>query len=181
MNPVLATEVTDTLVAYEARYGAPSGRVDVLRAALDAGRSVTSRDDVPIHVTCGGIVRDPDGRVLQVHHKVLGIWLFPGGHLEPRDASLLAAARREVAEETGLVPREGDVTEARRVPVDIGVHLIPANDGRGEPEHYHADFRYIVPVTGGTVQLQPDEVTDWRWVDPDHIGNPRLAERLRSR
>lgn len=179
MNPLTA-DVADTLSAYEARYGSPAGRVDFLRAALEAGRSVTGRKDLPIHVTCGVIVRDPDGRVLQIRHRALDRWLFPGGHLEPEDVSLLAAARREALEETGLLTSDSGAADVQAVPVDIDVHAIPANADKGEPDHYHADFRYLVQVIDGAIQLQADEVTDWRWASPAQIENLRLAERLTS-
>lgn len=176
MNPTLTTDVADTLTAYEAQRGAPNGRADFLYAALDADRSVTSRKDLPIHVTCGAIIRHPDGRVLQIRHRALNLWLFPGGHLEPDDESLIAAALREANEETGLKTR---AAEAHPAPIDIDVHAVPANDSKGETEHYHADFRYVVElVDQGAVDLQADEVTDWRWIDPDQLDNPRLTERL---
>jgi 8-oxo-dGTP pyrophosphatase MutT (NUDIX family) len=44
----------------------------------------------------------PDGRVLHVKHLALNRWLLPGGHLEAEDSSLLAAAQRELTEETGI-------------------------------------------------------------------------------
>lgn len=178
MNPALATDVADTLTAYEQRYGAPSGRADFFHAALEAGRSVTSRSDLPIHVTCGAIVRRPDGCLLQIRHRALDRWLFPGGHLEPGDTSLVAAARREIAEETGLVV--GDGPSARPVPIDIDIHAIPANENKGEPDHYHADFRYVLEVGDSAIQLQTDEVTDWRWSDPASLDNQRLADRLQA-
>ena len=181
MNHALTADVVHTLTAYEGRYGSPNGRVDVLRVALDTGRPVISRNDLPIHVTCGVIVRDSLGRVLQVRHRALDRWLFPGGHVELGDPSLIDAARREAIEETGLVTTDPRATpDVRPVPVDIDVHPIPANDEKGEPDHYHADFRYVVDVADGAIELQADEVTDWRWADPAQISNPRLADRLRS-
>ncbi|WP_406403626.1 NUDIX domain-containing protein [Streptomyces sp. NBC_00879] len=44
----------------------------------------------------------PTGRVLHIKHRALNRWLLPGGHLEPDDTSLLAAAQRELTEETGI-------------------------------------------------------------------------------
>ena len=59
----------------------------------------------PGHVTASGLVLSPDGSsVLLVLHRRLGRWLQPGGHLEPGDPDIAAAARREVREETGLTP-----------------------------------------------------------------------------
>src|SRR5258708_915119 len=45
-----------------------------------------------------------DGKVLLVKHKKLGIWLNPGGHIEPNELPHLAA-EREYFEETGVKVR----------------------------------------------------------------------------
>ncbi len=55
------------------------------------------------HFTASALVVDPSrARTALVHHRKLGIWVQPGGHLDADDASYEAAALREVREETGL-------------------------------------------------------------------------------
>jgi 8-oxo-dGTP pyrophosphatase MutT (NUDIX family) len=96
----------------------------------------------PGHVTASGLVLSEDAdAVLLVFHGRLERWLQPGGHLEPSDASVVAAARREVGEETGI--RLDDGLEPRLVGVDV--HDIPA--ARGEPAHRHHDlmFGFVSP------------------------------------
>jgi len=56
----LTADVTATLAAYEHRYGRPVRRGDPLRSALETGRPVTSRHDVPVHVACGVISATAD-------------------------------------------------------------------------------------------------------------------------
>ena len=51
----------------------------------------------------GGVVFDPDGRVLVLHHAD-GAWVFPKGHLDPGEDHLQAAVR-EVREEAGVEAR----------------------------------------------------------------------------
>jgi 8-oxo-dGTP pyrophosphatase MutT (NUDIX family) len=94
----------------------------------------------PGHVTASGVVLSPDlTTVLLVHHRALDRWLQPGGHVEPSDPDVEAAARREVLEETGLrtLARVG----ADGAPFDVDVHPIPARPG--QPAHRHFDVRFV--------------------------------------
>jgi 8-oxo-dGTP pyrophosphatase MutT (NUDIX family) len=93
---------------------------------------------VPGHFTASAFVVSADRRsLLLVHHRKLDRWLQPGGHVEAVDADLIAAARREVLEETGL-----DRLELCREGIfDVDVHDFPA---RGDqPQHEHFDVRFL--------------------------------------
>lgn len=107
----------------------------------------------PTHVTASAVVLGPDGRVLLHRHKRLGIWLQPGGHVDPGE-SAEEAALREVAEETGV---EGELS----APVlHVDVHEGP----RG---HVHLDVRWLVHAAAGAV-LAPGagESQDVAWFEP---------------
>jgi hypothetical protein len=54
----------------------------------------------PVHVTASGIVTGPRG-VLLHRHRILGIWVAPGGHIDAGETPWDAAVR-ETGEETGL-------------------------------------------------------------------------------
>jgi 8-oxo-dGTP pyrophosphatase MutT (NUDIX family) len=113
---------------------------------------------VPGHVTASGFVVDRDGeRLLLIHHRRLGIWVQPGGHLDPGDAGPDAAARREIAEETGLgeLERHGDGV------LDVDVHAYPARSA--DPAHEHFDVRFGYRALHGALRPN-DEVHDARWV-----------------
>ena len=99
----------------------------------------TSRDTfAPGHYTASAFVLSPDGRdLLLIEHAKLARWLQPGGHVDPDDADLVAAARREGAEETGL----HDLELLQPAPFDLDVHVIPAR--KADPEHRHFDVRYL--------------------------------------
>lgn len=92
----------------------------------------------PGHFTASSFVLSPDGAsVLLILHGKLHRWLQPGGHIDPEDLDVLAAAKREVAEEVGI-------TELVRVGAglfDVDVHSIPAR--KQEPEHEHHDLRFL--------------------------------------
>ncbi|WP_308301654.1 NUDIX hydrolase [Frankia umida] len=142
---------------------------DTLAPLLDlatGSEPVASRRTVPGHVTCGAIAVGEDRGVLQIRHRSLDRWLLPGGHVEADDRTLLDAAVRELAEETGI--SASAVTPIAGYPIDIDAHEIPENLGKGEPAHTHYDFRFLLgiqPLGPGTgVDLQLEEVTAHRWV-----------------
>jgi 8-oxo-dGTP pyrophosphatase MutT (NUDIX family) len=141
---------------------------------LDEDADLTSRTEFRGHATAGAVVLDADRRVLHIHHRALDRWLLPGGHLERGDATLRAAAARELAEETGIRPES--VTPLGRSPLHVDVHVIPADPLKGEPEHPHIDVRFAFRTTADVARLQAEEVLGAAWRDLDQLDEP-----LRSR
>jgi 8-oxo-dGTP pyrophosphatase MutT (NUDIX family) len=124
----------------------------------------TSRHQlVPGHLTASAFVLSPErDAVLLILHKKLQLWLQPGGHIEPGDVSLLAAARREVAEEVGLALPDS-VTGAV---FDLDIHRIPAR--KDEPSHEHFDVRFCFHAPTLDFKIN-DEVVDARWAKLSQI------------
>ena len=108
--------------------------VDLFLATFDALAEPFSELADTVHVTASGIVVGRRGVVL-LKHKRLGIWLQPGGHIDPGETPW-HAARRESEEETGLAVSFADVADDG-VPLLVHVDVHPG--GRG---HTHLDLRY---------------------------------------
>ena len=105
----------------------------------------------PTHVTASAIVRS-DAGVLLHRHKRLGLWLQPGGHIDPGETPPQAAVR-EVAEETGL-----DAAHTTDPPRIVHVDVHPG--GRG---HTHLDVRYLLWTTAVPPRPPQTESQDVAW------------------
>jgi len=139
-------------------------------AALGRLERPFDQDADPTHVTSSAIVAGPEG-VLLLRHKRLGIWVQPGGHLEPGE-DLAEGARREAAEETGLV-----VAYPAAGPELVHVDVHPG--GRG---HTHLDLRWWLAASGPPAPLpgESQEVAWFDWDDAIQRADPGLAGALRA-
>ncbi|MFC9087726.1 NUDIX hydrolase [Nocardiopsis dassonvillei] len=174
------TRIRAVLDGYLRRFPEETEAAALLRRALGSDHELSSRKEFRIgHATAGAVVLDPRGRVLLIHHNALGTWLLPGGHLEPEDSDLHGASLRELEEETGIVPERVEAKSATDVlPIDLDIHQIPANPVKGEPEHWHFDFRYLYRVRESSVRLQTEEVGDHTWRPPTEVPQKRLVEKI---
>lgn len=107
----------------------------------------------PVHVTGSAIVVTTDRRRVLLHrHKRLGLWLQPGGHIEPGELPW-EGSLREAAEETGLpVSLVGDPPEL----VHVDVHP-------GPRKHTHLDLRYLVEAPHVPPAPPEGESQDVQW------------------
>ncbi len=124
-------------------------------AEIDGLDEPFSEHAQPMHVTGSALVVGPRGLVLH-RHRVLGVWLQPGGHIDPGETPW-EAALRETVEETGLaVSHPGGVPQLAHVDVHPGP--------RG---HTHLDLRYLLDGGEADPTPPPEESQDVAWFSWD--------------
>ncbi|MEU7058389.1 NUDIX hydrolase [Streptomyces sp. NPDC046197] len=128
------------------------------------------------HITASALVIDPDrGRVLLTLHRKMQMWLQMGGHCEPFDQTLAAAALREATEESGIA----------------GLTLLPGGPVRLDRHHtpcaWHLDVQYAALAPAGAVEAISEESLELRWFAYDEVATVadesvvRLLEATRAR
>lgn len=96
----------------------------------------------PDHVTASVLVLSADAEhVLLTLHAKARRWFQLGGHVEPEDLSLVAAADRELAEESGLPDLRVDP-----LPVHLDAHRV---DFCGPEPAWHLDVRFVAVAAPG--------------------------------
>jgi len=154
------------------------------------------------HTASGYLIHE--GKILLVKHKLLGVWLPPGGHIDLDKNELPhQAAEREFWEETavkveainhGFFP---EVRTSQFIPTPICVNLHWINQDNYEHRvnnkkikkkkisgrvcEQHLNSGYLVKATGGINYRQNIEETDGiAWFSPDELGDLETVAQIRE-
>ena len=124
------------------------------------------RECRPDHLTVGALVVSADHReVLLTLHAKAGRWFQLGGHCEPQDGSLAAAALREAREESGI-----EALALDPVPVHLDEHPVTFCGAPGLV--HHLDVRFVAVAPEGATPVVSEESTDVRWWPVDALPEP---------
>lgn len=119
-----------------------------------------------------------EDKLLMLYHDKLGMWLPPGGHIEPNELPDEAAVR-EVWEETGV---EVELVGERALPVDYPRQLIIPRCVQVEriaPGHEHVDFVYFARPVGDTRVAPGPGVSRVGWYTKAQLDRLPLTEEMR--
>jgi 8-oxo-dGTP pyrophosphatase MutT (NUDIX family) len=163
-------------VAVLSRWAATSDAADLARQRaldlLEDGPAAVTRSHRPGHVTASALIVRADGRLLLCLHGRMNSWMQVGGHCEPDDRTLAAAALREATEESGIPGLELDPE-----PIDVHTHPVRCRPHGGVdagPTHHH-DVRFLAMAPAGAVERISAESHALGWFTPEALPVP-LAE-----
>ncbi|RBP66315.1 8-oxo-dGTP pyrophosphatase MutT (NUDIX family) [Brevibacterium sanguinis] len=174
-SPVLDLDAARAEVAAVSAQGSGDVGSDFEELFATFGAAALLREGGPEHLTASCLVVDLESRaVLLNHHRKAGLWGQFGGHLEPADPSLRAAAHREALEESGLAGFDW----FSPAPVDLHVHDLSQAFGACTR---HFDVVFAAAARAGTAPIVSEESLDVRWfplTDPPRDLMPDLVVRL---
>lgn len=157
--------ITQSIADYASRFPKEASELIAKTAFLETLDDPCSRQSIAGHVTGSGILIQ-NGRILLIEHRYIKEWFQPGGHIDPGETPLQAAIR-ELEEETGWKSHPSQFGG----PIDIDVHIIPANPLKQEGQHFHVDFAYLLIPETQTVASDPEKAG---WFELSGITAPRL-------
>ena len=177
MSALLHADALRLLTGWQATTGEGDEARKRTLTLLAAGPVAMSRDHRPGHVTASALVVDDDRRVLLCLHGRLGLWMQLGGHCEPGDDALAAAALREATEESGI-----DGLQIQPDPIDVDVHEVRCAPAGGGPatSSVHYDVRFLVRCPAGSVERMSDESAALSWFHPGTLPSPLASATTRQ-
>ena len=138
---------------------------DDFLAHLEAHPDGTRRECLPDHLTASAIVVDTSRRlVLLGLHAKAKLWLQMGGHIDPGDGSIAAAALRESVEESGI----DGLTLFSDTPINLDRHPAPCSP----LARHHLDVQFLIVAPPGSVEHVSPEQIALRWCPFGDLAEP---------
>lgn len=136
------------------------------------------------HFTATGVVINEKREVLLILHKKLGVWLPPGGHVEPNETPDTAVLR-EIFEETGvratIAPNGEDSSMGDEWAGVLAQPMcILLEDIGMKGEHFHIDLVYRCSAQSQLGDANESEALDMGWFGEDMLEKLDMYHNARA-
>lgn len=144
---------------------------------IDGGEELLTRENKLMHFTSSCWVMNPERtKALMVHHNIYNAWSWMGGHADGC-ADLLAVAKKELAEESG-------VTDARlisEIPITLEMIGVQSHEKKGKyiAPHIHLNVTYLFEVEENVpLRIKEDENSGVMWRSVEDIRADRTEPHM---
>lgn len=177
-------KLLEQLTAYTPFNEQEAADRELLLAWLEGSADVSTRDNRAAHLTASAWVVSPDrDKVLMAYHNLYNSWAWLGGHADG-DYDLLAVARREAEEETGITglkPLSDGIFSLEILTVD-------GHEKRGAyvPSHLHLNITFLFEADpAAPLRCKADENSNVGWIPvrdiPQRSTEPWFIQRIYSK
>ena len=148
-------------------------------AYIDGGEELLTRENELMHFTSSCWVMNPERtKVLMVHHNIYNAWSWIGGHADGC-ADLLAVAKKELAEESGVV----DARLLSEIPITLEMIGVQSHEKKGRyiAPHIHLNVTYLFEVEENVaLRVKEDENSGVMWRDIADVRKDNTEPHMRK-
>jgi len=121
-----------------------------------------------------------NAKTLLIHHKLTGLWLPPGGHIE-KDETPDCALLREIKEELNLeikilntptIPMKGNIINNLAVPFYCNTHKLI--------DHIHYCLFYVCELLKDVAKANENEVKEFEWFSKEGLYHKKVPTDVRN-
>ncbi len=160
-------DIVDSLKAFTPYNDQEKSDKEIMLSSIEKYPDIFTRENTLAHFTASAwIVNPARDKILMAYHKIFDEWAWCGGHADG-ERDLLAVARREVEEETGVKNMKllsDGIYAVETVPVDFHYRR-----GVFVSSHLHLDVCYLFEADESE-KLRANEIenTGVKWIPIEH-------------
>ena len=145
---------------------------------METNPNCLTRDNKTAHFAATAwVVNRQRTKVLMVYHNIYKSWAWSGGHADG-ESDLLAVARKEIAEETGVT----DMKLLCDGIFSINVLTVERHIKKGKPvaSHLHMDVEYLFEADDShPLKIKEDENSAVGWIAIEDINTAVTEEKMK--
>jgi len=159
--------ISEVVGEYLKLFPADEAKLERLLKQIQAGEALDDRNNFNGHIAGDAVILSPDHKkILLIYHKRFANWQQPGGHWDRGEDGPWLTAEREAAEETGVKDlKRVNIKADYRIPLHIVTGPVLPSPAKGEPPHWHHDFRYgFIAASENLPEVDDEGVSGAKWL-----------------